>query len=157
MIELDPRLEGLQGRHIRRLRAARGAAGQLRDRARQVVSLIGESGSGKSTIGRMILRLIGDLPTGAISLDGSDVTGLDTKRYYGDVQGIFQDPFSSYNPIFKVDRVFGMIRAGYFHGLAGAAWDDKLHACARVGRAQPAATCSASTRISSRAASSSAC
>ena len=93
----------------------------------EVVSLIGESGSGKSTIGRMILRLI-SVTEGTIGLDGTDVSGLDTKRYYGDVQGVFQDPFSSYNPIFKVDRVFGMIRSGYFHGLEGAAWDEKLHA-----------------------------
>jgi peptide/nickel transport system ATP-binding protein len=93
----------------------------------EVVSLIGESGSGKSTIGRMILRLIG-ISDGTIGLDGADVTGLDAKRYYGDVQGVFQDPFSSYNPIFKVDRVFGMIRSGYFGGIAGAAWEEKVRA-----------------------------
>jgi peptide/nickel transport system ATP-binding protein len=93
----------------------------------EVVSLIGESGSGKSTIGRMVLRLIA-ISDGTITLDGTDVTGLDAKRYYGDVQGVFQDPFSSYNPIFKVDRVFGMIRSGYFSGLAGPAWNEKVHA-----------------------------
>ena len=93
----------------------------------EVVSLIGESGSGKSTIGCMVLRLIA-ISDGTITLDGTDVTGLDAKRYYGDVQGVFQDPFSSYNPIFKVDRVFGMIRSGYFSGLAGPAWNEKVHA-----------------------------
>jgi peptide/nickel transport system ATP-binding protein len=93
----------------------------------EVVSLIGESGSGKSTVGRMILRLIG-ITVGSIRLDGAAVGDLDAKRYYGQVQGVFQDPFSSYNPIFKVDRVFGMIRAGYFSGVAGQAWDDKVHA-----------------------------
>jgi oligopeptide/dipeptide ABC transporter ATP-binding protein len=93
----------------------------------EVVSLIGESGSGKSTVGRMILRLLG-VTGGSIRLDGAAVADLDAKRYYGQVQGVFQDPFSSYNPIFKVDRVFGMIRSGYFSGVAGPAWNDKVHA-----------------------------
>jgi peptide/nickel transport system ATP-binding protein len=91
----------------------------------EVVSLIGESGSGKSTIGRMVLRLV-SVTAGSISLDGAGVDGLAPKRYYGEVQGVFQDPFSSYNPIFKVDRVFGMIRTGYFRDLARAAWDEKV-------------------------------
>ena len=34
------------------------------------------------------------------------------------MQGVFQDPFSSYNPIFKVDRVFTMIRSGFFPDMA---------------------------------------
>jgi len=96
----------------------------------EVVSLIGESGSGKSTIGRMILRLI-SVTLGTIRLDGTDVSALGrsgAKRYYGEVQGVFQDPFSSYNPIFKVDRVFGMIRTGYFRDVARDAWDEKVRA-----------------------------
>ena len=70
----------------------------------EVVSLIGESGSGKSTIGKMILRLL-RVTRGAIHFDGTDISSLDGKSlraYYGEVQGVFQDPFSSYNPIFKV-------------------------------------------------------
>jgi ABC-type oligopeptide transport system ATPase subunit len=96
----------------------------------EVVSLIGESGSGKSTIGRMILRLV-TVTLGSIRLDGADVSSLGrgaAKRYYGEVQGVFQDPFSSYNPIFKVDRVFTMIRSGYFPELPRAGWDEKVRA-----------------------------
>jgi ABC-type oligopeptide transport system ATPase subunit len=94
----------------------------------EVVSLIGESGSGKTTVGKMILRLT-PITAGAITFDGSDVSKLGhrrLKRYYGEVQGVFQDPFSSYNPIFKVDRIFGMLRGTYFRGLSRADWERKL-------------------------------
>jgi peptide/nickel transport system ATP-binding protein len=96
----------------------------------EVISLIGESGSGKSTIGRMILRLLG-VTGGAIRLDGIDIAGLgrrELKRYYGRVQGVFQDPFSGFNPVFKVDRVCTMLRDEYFPGTARGAWDEKVAA-----------------------------
>jgi peptide/nickel transport system ATP-binding protein len=73
----------------------------------QVVSLIGESGSGKSTIGRMILGLT-SITKGSITFDGEPVRPGVT--YYRKVQGVFQDPFSCYNPVFKIDHVFQMIR-----------------------------------------------
>jgi ABC-type oligopeptide transport system ATPase subunit len=94
----------------------------------EVVSLIGESGSGKSTIGKMILRLL-RVTRGTISFEGVDISSLQGRRlkeYYGDVQGVFQDPFSSYNPIFKADRVFTMLRSEYFSGLGSAEWRQKL-------------------------------
>jgi len=94
----------------------------------EVVALIGESGSGKSTIGKMILRLL-RVTRGSIVFDGGDISSLQGRRlkeYYADVQGVFQDPFSSYNPIFKADRVFAMLRHEYFPGLSGAEWQSKL-------------------------------
>jgi peptide/nickel transport system ATP-binding protein len=94
----------------------------------EVVALIGESGSGKSTIGKMILRLL-RVTRGSIVFDGVDIATLDgrkLKAYYGNVQGVFQDPFSSYNPIFKADRVFTMLRHEYFSGLSGSEWQAKL-------------------------------
>ncbi len=94
----------------------------------EVVSLIGESGSGKTTIGRMILRLT-PVTAGSIAYDGTDiatVTGRGLKGYYRYVQGVFQDPFSSYNPIFKADRVLGMVRAEYFSGVPGPEWSRKI-------------------------------
>jgi ABC-type oligopeptide transport system ATPase subunit len=94
----------------------------------EVVSLIGESGSGKTTIGRMILRLT-DVTTGTITFEGQDVATLPQRRlrgYYRHVQGIFQDPFSSYNPVFKVDRVFEMVRRAYLGGLSSSEWSMKL-------------------------------
>ena len=96
----------------------------------EVVSLIGESGSGKTTIGRMILRLA-RVSAGIVSFEGTNVSEFERgalKRYYGQVQGVFQDPFSSYNPIFKVDRVLSMIRDEYFRTVRGAEWEHKLEA-----------------------------
>ena len=91
----------------------------------QVVSLIGESGSGKTTIGRMILRLT-PITRGSILFDGQDATRLPRRAYYRIVQGVFQDPFSSYNPIFKADHVLDMIRGVYFSGMARAEWDARV-------------------------------
>jgi ABC-type oligopeptide transport system ATPase subunit len=97
----------------------------------RVVSLIGESGSGKSTIGRMILRLLA--PTGGrILLDDEDISHLrrraELKEYYRRVQGVFQDPFSSYNPMFKVDHAFAAVHGEFFPALDGDAWRAKLDA-----------------------------
>jgi peptide/nickel transport system ATP-binding protein len=94
----------------------------------EMVSLIGESGSGKSTIGKMILRLI-STSSGAIHFNDVNVSTLRggaLKEYYRSVQGVFQDPFSSYNPIFKADRVFEVIREEFFPGTGAAQWRDKL-------------------------------
>jgi peptide/nickel transport system ATP-binding protein len=94
----------------------------------EVVALIGESGSGKTTVGKMILRLT-TITSGAITVDGHDVSGISGRQlraYYGSVQGVFQDPFSSYNPVFKADRVLEMIRGTYLSGLSKDEWRTKL-------------------------------
>ena len=94
------------------------------------MSLIGESGSGKTTVGKMILRLIG-ITGGRIDLDGNDISaikGRDLKAYYRKVQGVFQDPFSSFNPMFKADHVLGMMRDEYFPGVRAADWTTKVEA-----------------------------
>lgn len=110
------------------LQAVRGVSFDIRPG--EIVSLIGESGSGKSTIGRMILRL-DRVSGGVITFDDADIAQFGrsaTKGYYREVQGVFQDPFSSYNPVFKADRVFTMIRDAYFAGVPRDEWRDKLHA-----------------------------
>ena len=105
----------------------------------EVVSLIGESGSGKTTIGRMVLRLT-STSGGTITLDGVDVStvkGGALKGYYRKVQGVFQDPFSSYNPIFKADRVFAMLKDTYFPQLGAAEWRRKIGASLEAVRLDP--------------------
>jgi len=106
----------------------------------EVVSLIGESGSGKTTVGRMILRLT-EPTTGAITFDGTDVATLGRRGlrdYYAHVQGVFQDPFSSYNPVYKVDRVLGMIRSSYLPGLSAGDWNKKLRQSLEAVSLEPA-------------------
>ena len=94
----------------------------------EVVSLIGESGSGKSTLGKILLRLL-PASAGRVVFEGQDVVQLQNKQlhnYYRQVQGVFQDPFSSYNPVYKADRVFEMLRQEYFSDLSRTEWENKL-------------------------------
>ena len=74
----------------------------------QTLSLVGESGCGKSSAGRSILRLVEPM-SGAVNLDGVDVMKLDPaglRKARLDMQMIFQDPFASLNPQMQlVDQV----------------------------------------------------
>jgi ABC-type oligopeptide transport system ATPase subunit len=94
----------------------------------EVISLIGESGSGKTTIGKILLRLV--QPTsGTVTFDGKDIasySGRGLKDYYRHVQGVFQDPFSSYNPVYRADRVYDLVRSSYFPHVSDKEWSAKI-------------------------------
>src|SRR5881409_42461 len=73
----------------------------------ETLGLVGESGSGKSTLGRLILRLL-EPTSGMIRFDGNDllgVSGSELRRHRRDMQIIFQDPFGSLDPRFRVEDV----------------------------------------------------
>ncbi len=71
----------------------------------EIISLLGESGSGKTTTARMLLKLM--QPTsGTILFNGRDITSTqgrkEAKEYWTHVQAVFQDPFSSFNSFYSV-------------------------------------------------------
>jgi peptide/nickel transport system ATP-binding protein len=94
----------------------------------RITALAGESGSGKSTVARLIARLY-DPTSGEVLFDGRDVAGdrgrRDVLRYRSQVQLIFQDPFASLNPAKTVRH--HLERPLRIHGLAS-----RRHVRARV-------------------------
>jgi len=83
---------------------------------RQIVALAGESGSGKSTVARLLAKLY--KPTGGeIYFQGHPLSALrsrqDVLRYRGEVPMVFQDPFASINPVFRVSH--GVLRCLKLH------------------------------------------
>ncbi len=72
----------------------------------ETVGLVGESGCGKSTIGRTIMRF--NQPTGGkIIFDGSDITAADMRPFRQRMQMVFQDPYSSLDPRMSVGDIVG--------------------------------------------------
>ena len=76
-----------------------------------IVSLVGESGSGKSTIARIILGLL--QPTaGRVLYEGTDISTSGrawNRKFRSEVQAVFQDPYSVYNPVYKAERVLKLV------------------------------------------------
>ena len=80
---------------------------QLDKKNPKIIAVAGESGSGKTTLARLLLGIAN--PTeGTIEFDGKDVSkfkGAERREFRREVQPIFQDPYGSYNPFYKVDHV----------------------------------------------------
>ena len=107
---------GVLGRVVDRVHAVDGVSFDLA--AGETLGVVGESGCGKSTTGRCIMRLI-EPSAGEIHFEGRNITGLQgtaLRQLRREMQIIFQDPFASLNPRHTVRGIIG--EALVIHGLA---------------------------------------
>lgn len=72
----------------------------------ETMGLVGESGCGKTTVGRSILRLY-EPTSGTVRFNGEEITGKNMSEYRKHMQMVFQDPYSSLNPRMTVEDIIG--------------------------------------------------
>ncbi len=104
-------------------------------RAGETLSLVGESGCGKSTTGRAIMRLI-EPQSGEVSIEGADIRSLDKHRLRDmrrHIQMIFQDPYASLNPRIKVGDAIAEPFLTHKLGTRAQARDKSMDLLERVG------------------------
>ncbi|AEA12783.1 ABC-type dipeptide/oligopeptide transport system, ATPase component [Thermoproteus uzoniensis 768-20] len=70
----------------------------------EILSIVGESGSGKTTLLRILLKAL-EPTSGEIKYRGRPLKEWRTRDYWREVQAVLQDPYSSFNPFYRVDRI----------------------------------------------------
>src|SRR6185436_5885996 len=100
-----PIVRGLFSRVSGHVRAVDGVSFHIKPG--ETLGLVGESGCGKTTVGRTLLKLL-EPSAGTIRVDGVDITGLDAQAmlpYRRRLQMIYQDPYASLNPRMSAGQI----------------------------------------------------
>ncbi|HEY8908936.1 MAG TPA: dipeptide ABC transporter ATP-binding protein [Desulfosporosinus sp.] len=110
-------------RHVGDVKAVDGVSFDIR--RGETLGMVGESGCGKSTIGRTILRLL-EPTKGKVTFEGkilNDLSGEEMRKMRSQMQMIFQDPYASLNPRMRVGDIIG--EPILIHGISKRAEREK--------------------------------